>query len=168
MSESTLSPHVTLTTETAILRWLEAFLKSANRHQLWVFLLDEASKPLPVVVPIDLPADLLQYVETPEGVVRFPGQIASLFAEISDDLGAAGAILVWERFGDDSLSQSEIDGVLALDEAFALVGLPVISQLLCHSAGLRLITHEELEPDEVLAALQAYAERDERAERDAA
>lgn len=158
MNEPTLSRTATLATEHAILRWLQPFLVHANKRELWVFLLDEARKPLPIIVPIEqLPDDLLRYVETPAGVVQFPCHVARLFAEVADDLGAAAAIIVWERLGDDALSQSEIDGIVALDAAFAHVGLPISTQVLCHSGGLRLITPEELEPDEVLRALQAYA-----------
>lgn len=158
MPSDDFDPSIPLDTTSRIERFARALLERANRRQTWIVYLDTERRPLPVLMPFEsLPADPEQYFETARGTLQYPTVLATFAAECALEVGGESVLVVWERPSDEHLSQSEIDWVLALDTHFALAGLPVVAQLLCHNDGVRIIRQEELEADEVLAALQAYA-----------
>lgn len=157
MSKKPPVPRIVLQTDSDVLRFAKEILPRAGRRETWLVFLDRERVVLPIMMPIeDLPSDPHEFVELPTGAEMFPTTLARVAEGVAELADAEAAVIIWERCDDDKLSQLEIDSVLALDESFALVGVPIVAQLLCHSDGIRLIEPYELEPDAVLEALQAY------------
>ena len=90
MTISAAEAHSTpLTTDDALLRRLQSLLGSACVRRLWLFYLDEDDRQLPTITPVD------EHPANPGGGAA--EHLASVIAEVVEQLGAASVVIVWER-----------------------------------------------------------------------
>lgn len=107
----------------------------ANRRQLWLLFLDEDNVQLPLLIPIDgLPPD-----PTDDGSVSVVDNVGELMGEI----GAAGLVVVWERYGPSAMSVQDTAWARSFAAACVSAKVPLRAMLLSHRAGVRWIAADD-------------------------
>ena len=124
-----------LTSDALIQQRVSSLIGRAARRQIWFLFLDEQSRQLPLLLPID------DYPSRPddEDADRF----AHLLREVGDSAGAAGVVIVIERFADATVSPSDVAWARALREAAADSPLELRGLLLSHAKGVRWIAADD-------------------------
>jgi hypothetical protein len=79
-----------LTTDEQLVPFLQSMLEGSFRRQVWVMLLDHEARPLPVLIPMDVPAE-----PDPEEVDGF----TDFFSCTSLEFGQATLVVTFERPG---------------------------------------------------------------------
>jgi hypothetical protein len=110
-------------------------LDRALRRQLWLVLLDDEDRPLPVLLPSSIPRRRRD--GDAERMARFVG-------EIVDDLDARSFVHVYERRGPDELDAADRAWLRLGLEAAGLAGVRCRGPVLLHDDGARWIGDEDL------------------------
>ncbi|PRY69669.1 hypothetical protein B0I08_102346 [Glaciihabitans tibetensis] len=126
---------VPLRTDFLIEQRVRDLIGRANLRQLWLLFLDEQQVQLPLLLPIDgLPSR-----PTEDGTARVVDNVVRLMEE----LGAAGLVVVWERYGPAHLSEGDTEWVRCFASACGAVRLPLRAMLLSHRHGVRWIAADD-------------------------
>jgi hypothetical protein len=126
---------IPLRTDTMIEQRVCDLIGRANQRQLWLLFLDEDEVQLPLLIPIDgLP--LRPTGEDTDSVVANVGHVMEV-------IGAAGLIVVWERYGPAHLSSNDTEWVRSFAKACGAIRLPLRAMLLSYRRGVRWIGVED-------------------------
>ncbi|MEO8094718.1 MAG: hypothetical protein ABI632_07270 [Pseudolysinimonas sp.] len=106
---------IPLPTDLDLVPHLQGLLEGAFRRQVWVMLLDSADKPLPIVVPTDIPEH-----PDPDDVVGF----ADFLACLALDFDRATLVVTYERPGPAELVNEDRIWLRLLREACVYAGFP--------------------------------------------
>ena len=107
----------------------------ANLRQLWLLFIDHDDIQLPLLVPIDgMPSEPL-----PEHTT----EVIEHVRRVMEDLGAAGLILVWERYASATLSPQDAAWARSLHQACDEQGVSLRAMLLSHRTGVRWIAQDD-------------------------
>lgn len=117
-----------LTTPALIEERVGSLIGRASRRQLWFLFLDEDSRQLPLLVPMD------DYPVAPDrgDTARFAGFLSQV-AMMAD---ATAVIVVLERYSDQVLTTTDRAWVTTLAAAAAASELQLRGMLLSHSGGV--------------------------------
>jgi len=124
-----------LTTDEAVLGRVDGLLvEGALRRQLWLLLLDEDDRQLPVLMPCDVPA-------RPAGLhtVGFRRMVGML----ADEFAVSSIVVVLERPGPPRLSPGDRAWCALVDDACRAAGMRLRGPLLCHDGGTRWVAAED-------------------------
>jgi hypothetical protein len=116
-TEDELRGRAPLTFDTRLQSVLQFLLTGANQRQIWLFFLDEGDRLIEPIMPMnDHPCDpyALEQVED-LGLVSAPELFVHRAQDISQMIGAASFVIVWERLGGEKYTSDD----LAWAEAFA-------------------------------------------------
>jgi len=130
-----------ISTDTDIEQRVATLLQRAIRRQWWTLYLDVDDRQRPVLMPMPgYPADPREPCGD-EGTAAevLANRLASIVARIE----AAKVIFVWERPGDDELTNGDRAWAGALGSACRDAGVAVRAQLILHDDGVRWIAAEE-------------------------
>lgn len=125
---------IALTTDAAILERVRDLVDGAYRRQLWLMLLDDEHRQLPVVLPCDVPAAPPPVAA--RGVRRFVGGLSEEF-----DVGSV--IVVLERPGAEPLTAGDRGWLRIAANACRAAGLPLRGPVMATDAGFRWIAAED-------------------------
>jgi hypothetical protein len=106
---------IPLPTDVELLPHLQTMLEGAFRRQVWVMLLDEKSRPLPVLMPTDVPAEA-----DPEDIEGFRDFVSC----IALDFDRATVVLTFERPGPAAVTKGDRRWLRLLRAAAAGSGVP--------------------------------------------
>jgi hypothetical protein len=112
-----------------------ALLEGAMRRQLWLLFLDREERPLPLLLPSDIPRR--PRVGDEERMARFVGEVAR-------EIGAGAFVHVYERRGADSLGADDRAWLRLGATVAALTGLRHRGPVLLHDGGARWIGEEDV------------------------
>ncbi len=137
-----------LTTDVELQRWLDELLRGATRPQLWLIFLDDEARVVPPLMPCgDLPPD--PYMPTPTddlGVLPVVSVLAARVGALVELLGAAQAVLVWERPGTARLSPIDRGWASGMARACSEAGVPLRAQCLLHDGGSIVLAADDSAP----------------------
>jgi hypothetical protein len=124
---------------------LEDLLERANLAQLWVIFLDADDRLTGPFMPGDgFPDDPLELVRTDDlGEVPVAHVLAERVKMMIEAVGAARAVLVWERPGADGLTPDVRAWVREMALACRANGAALRAQLLLHNNGLRMLVPDD-------------------------
>jgi hypothetical protein len=106
---------IPLATDEQLVAHLEALLEGAWRRQVWITLLDEQSRPLPIVIPTDVPAR--PYAD------ELPG-LADFLTCLALDFDHATLVVTLERPGPAEIVNADRQWLRLLREACEETGFP--------------------------------------------
>lgn len=129
---------VPLPTDIELLPHLQALLEGAFRRQLWVMFLDAASRPVPLVVPTDLPIEA-----DPEDIIG----LGDFLGCLALDVPGSTLVLTFERPGPAELTERDHRWLRMIREAAMDSGFPFRGPYLLLGDAVRQVA-----PDEYLAA----------------
>ncbi|QKJ18732.1 hypothetical protein [Microbacterium hominis] len=137
--------HEPLRTDDQLRLALEDLLQCANLPQLWFIFLDEDQHLVGPFMPGDgYPDDPAQPVDTDDlGTVPSAEVMAVRVGMIAELVGAAHAVLVWERPGPDRLTEGVRAWVRAVAAACLAREVSLRAQLLLHDDGLRMLVPDD-------------------------
>lgn len=126
---------VPLSTDALVQQRVRDLIGRAIRRQLWLLFLDADDVQLPLLIQID---DL-----PPAPTAEGREMLAHRFGDIAEATDARAMILVLERYGSDSLSESDRAWARNLHEAADLAGVTLRALLLSHRSGVRWIAQDD-------------------------
>lgn len=126
-----------LTTDLDVFERVADLIGGALRRQLWVLLLDDDDRQLPVIIPIDVPARPRR---------RDAAGFAAFLRATVTTCHAASVVLVLERPGPPSISNDDRRWFSMLAAACRAAPVAWRGPVLCHSAGVRWVAGEDYEP----------------------
>lgn len=100
----------------------------ANQRQLWLLFLDEQAVQLPVLMPVETMP--LRPDDTIQG-------LAALVSESMSDLRASSVIVVFERYADAAITESDRLWARAICGAFSDRSIALRALLISHRSGVR-------------------------------
>lgn len=128
---------VPLPTDTELLPHLQALLEGAFRRQLWVMFLDQTLRPVPLLMPTDLPVEA-----DPEDV----DGLGDMLSCMALDVPGSTLVLTFERPGPAQLTQRDRRWLRLIREAAIGSGFPFRGPYLLLGSAVRQVA-----PDEYLA-----------------
>lgn len=147
MTTTDINPYVhePLRTDDQLRLVLEDLLETANLPQLWfIFLDDEARLTGPFMPGDGFPDDPLELVDTEDlGTVTAAQLLGARVCMITEVVGAASAVLVWERPGRDALSPETRAWVREMAHACRDADVSLRAQFLLHDRGLRMLVPDD-------------------------
>ena len=129
---------VPLPTDLELLPHLQGLLEGASRRQLWVMFLDRSLRPLPLVMPTDLPAEA-----DPEDIIG----VRDMLTCMALDVPGSTLVLTFERPGPAELTQRDRRWLRLIRAAAVESGFPFRGPYLLLGSSVR-----QVPPDEYLAA----------------
>ncbi len=72
-------------------------------------------------------------------------RLASVIAEVGDEVSAGGVLIVWERDGDSTLTPADLVAMRMLSSRLEAADVPVRAWLLSHSDACREVTQQEVD-----------------------
>lgn len=124
-----------LDTDAQVQQRVADLIGRACRRQLWFLFLDERGVQLPVLMPV---ADPPLSPPPPES-----GGLLGMVGHLVEAVEAAAIVLVLERFGTASLTDSDRAWAAALHTACNEVGVPLRGMLLSHRDGVRWLAQDD-------------------------
>lgn len=107
----------------------------ATRREIWFLFVNHLDAQLPIILPLEdhpsLPAP------------GDPARFARMMSHVGEATGAAGVIVVIERYADHMLSPSDLAWASALHGAAAESSLILRGMLLSHARGVRWIAPDD-------------------------
>jgi hypothetical protein len=128
-----------LTSQGAIEERVRLLIGRAARRQIWLLLLDDEDRQLPLLVPVQDPPSRPR----DDDDLRF----ARVLSTLREQTDATGVIAVLERFGGMTLTGADCAWARVLAEAALLAPLRLHGILLSHARGVRWVA-----PDDYAAA----------------
>ena len=145
-SDSRLNPDRVLATDHALQEVLRLLLRAANQRQFWMIFLDGTKRIVGPLMPVD------DYPSSPDerfgpegrGDGSFVEVLWERIGEISQMVGAASLVLVWERRGPARFSAADLNWARALSRAAKRGGPTIRAQFVLHDQGLRQVAIDDL------------------------
>lgn len=103
------------TSDAELVPLLQSLLEGAYRRQVWVMLLDEELRPLPVLIPTAVPAE-----PDPEDIVGF----ADFMRCVALDVASSTLVVTFERPGPSHPVNRDLRWLKLLREACVETGVP--------------------------------------------
>jgi len=130
--------NLPLPTDSELLPHLQLMLEGAFRRQLWVMFLDQELKPVPLLMPTDLPVEA-----DPEDIAG----VGDMLNCMGLDVPGSTLVLTFERPGPAELTQRDRRWLRLIREAAFESGFPFRGPYLLLGS-----TVQQVPPDEYLAA----------------
>ena len=125
---------VALPTDIELVPHLQHLLEGAFRRQLWVMFLDRALRPLPLVMPTDLPVEA-----DPEDIIG----VRDMLTCMALDVPGATLVLTFERPGPAELTQRDRRWLRLVREAAIESGFPFRGPYLLLGSTVRQVPLDE-------------------------
>lgn len=127
--------HVPLPTDRELVPHLQSLLEGGYRRQVWIMMLDGASRPLPLLVPCDVPA-----VPDMDDVLALADSLRCLAL----DFDSATLVLTFERPGPPGRTEDDLRWIRMLREACVASEMPFRGPYLLTGTQVQPIPPDEL------------------------
>lgn len=123
-----------LRTDALIEARVAALIGRACSRQLWFLYLDENQVQLPNIMPVGNP---------PFWPDQSVAVLASRIHDAMDDFGARSVIIVFERYADATIKDSDRAWARAINDEFRIAGVHVRGMLISHRHGVRWLAQDD-------------------------
>ena len=123
-----------LTTDEQVLARVTDLIAHAIRRQVWLMFLDEEDRQLPLLMPSYVPRKPQRDALGPFG--EFLGSLV-------DEVDASSMVILFERIGGDTLSDSDREWFQLIHAACVAEGIRLRGLLLAHTRGVRWVAAED-------------------------
>lgn len=107
----------------------------ATRREIWFLFVNDSDAQLPIILPFEDHPSLPSPGD--------PAQLTRMMSHVGEATGAAGVIIVIERYADHMLSPSDLAWASSLHAAAAASTLILRGMLLSHARGVRWVAPDD-------------------------